>query len=328
MFTTFPREIASPKRFVVYSLEEFLFYVNTYNGKKDLYTSIYSFRRVENGKLNYNSAVIDKIFFDFDGEDSYKGVKKFAKFLHDDGIKFAIHFSGGGFHIFIAVESDEVINDYRLAIKSCQEEILNTYNLKQYCDTHVLGDIARITRIPNTFNLRRGRYCIPLLYEDLDKSFTDIKWMARKQRKIRKYWSKGRALKLKNTVTKPEKIINIGDGIVIDDIEPCIRNILSKRNPSHDERFLLVLWLSNEMREGIPIHKVNLDELSEKIVRYVEKLNWSDWDENYTRYQVRNIINKKFNNVPSHEWRKVRGICPGDCIMKKIEKDIKEMIGK
>jgi len=298
-------EIAFPHRIRVKTEKEALRYVNLYNGKKNLYKSLY--------KITDNGYVIDKIFFDFDGEKSHYATKKFAKFLHDDNIAFKVHFSGRGFHIFIPVVIKEKITDYKLSIRKLQEEILDTYNLRKYCDPHVIGDTARVVRIPNTFNLRANRYCIPLRYEDIQLSFEEIKELAKKQRWIINYAVKGRKLELKNVEKIKKYKTNVSNSIVVEGIEPCINRILEKRNPTHDERFLLVL------------HYKELGENMNQIVERFRKLNWIDWNENITEYQVRNIFEKEFE-LPTHEWRMQKGICPGKCFVYDMENEIERIL--
>jgi len=96
--------------------------------------------------------------------------------------------------------------------------------------------------------------------------------------------------------------------------DPCILRILNIVHPSHEERFLLCLWLSNMFRKGVDINTVDSLELSEKIISYIKSLNWDDYSEalntaKSTRYQVINIINKKYNFVPGCKWRRTYNIC-------------------
>jgi len=49
----------------------------------------------------------------------------------------------------------------------------------------------------------------------------------------------------------------------------------------------------------------------------MRSLNWDDFSEalntaKSTRYQVYNLIFKKYNFVPNCKWRRLRGICVSD----------------
>ncbi len=313
-------ELGFPQRRLVRSKDEILKFVQMYNGYRNLYLTLYEFRRMKTEFTpDYDSAIVPFVFFDFDGEESYKGAKKFTKFLADDGIKYRVNFSGGGFHIFVSVHG----NATRRSVRDTQCKILDDYNLLKYNDPHVVGDLARICRIPNTWNLNKKRFCIPLEPHDLEKySFDEIKTMAQKQRWIENTWSEGISIELEEIQRDREihqheieyKEPNTNG------IEPCVQYILEKRNPTHDERFFLVQYLSYNFRKGVSIDYVDRHSLINQIVEYLRKLNWSDWNEEYTRYQVQNIIQKRMNNVPSHEWRIQKGMCQGVCKYYEIER--------
>ncbi len=322
MFYEFPREIAFPQRRLVFNQEEYLWYINTYNGKRNLHTTVYAYQGV-NGRIPiYETAIVKWIYFDFDEKKSHEGAKKLTQFLLDDKIEFAVNLSGGGFHFYIGTKENNVPN-IKLSIKTLQEEILNTYNVLKYNDSHVIGNVAQETRITNTYNVRRKRYCIALKPEEVFLSWDEICKIAERQRSFNIWWNEGKKLELPMMESNSSTVNKGIDEIDIMAVEPCIENILKKRNPSHDERFLLCLYLSEEFRKGEDINKVNLDNLCEKIIDYMRELKWSDFcDEpnktKSTRYQVRNIIMKKMNEVPNCEWRKMRGICPGKCMVSLI----------
>jgi hypothetical protein len=71
MFDTFPREVGK-KRTVVANMEKFLEIINFLNGKDDVYTTVWSYKKLifkEHQNKNapeYKSARIDKIFLDLD----------------------------------------------------------------------------------------------------------------------------------------------------------------------------------------------------------------------------------------------------------------------
>jgi len=293
-------------------------YVNQLNGKKDIFRTVYNYAKLNSERVNYESAFIDRVFFDFDGNLSYKGAKKFIKFLQKDNIKFKVNFSGEGFHIFVKTTPLQS-NNPREMLRLTQEKLLDTYNLKQYVDSHILGDIARLYRLPNTWNVTKGRYCIPLTPDDFTKTYSEIKEMALKPRFIKQSWIGEKEIP-PVMVEQSQSLTKDITSTQISDVEPCIQRILEKRNPSHIERFVLVTWLSDKFRKGVHIRNVDKDSLVREICCYIEKLDWSDYDPRRTEYQVRNIIYKNINNMYSHEKRKQLGICPGYCIQYEIDK--------
>src|SRR3990167_10955340 len=109
MFDIFPREIATPKRRIVFNWKEMKDVIDKYNGKMSLYTTVYSFDKIDKkdkyGKIFYlgvpSTAVIDKLFFDFDKSDCYEKMLKFHLYLKKLDIMHCINFSGKGFHVYI-----------------------------------------------------------------------------------------------------------------------------------------------------------------------------------------------------------------------------------
>ncbi len=65
---TFPREVGSPKRKLIKNRNQFYNFVNLYNKHKTIYYSIYNCDDFH----NFDNCTIDKIFFDFDGEQAYE----------------------------------------------------------------------------------------------------------------------------------------------------------------------------------------------------------------------------------------------------------------
>ena len=99
-------EIFIPKRrIVIANPEQIQHYISVYNGKKNIYQSVYHYKN----KPSAINAIVDKVFLDFDYDDDlkfYDDVKKVAKYLHKHGIRFYIRFSGRGFHIFVMVQNN------------------------------------------------------------------------------------------------------------------------------------------------------------------------------------------------------------------------------
>lgn len=328
IFDTFPREVGFPERMLIHNVNDYNQFVYDYNTIKSLYTTVYAFDKILGRKPLYQTAIIDKVFFDFDGLESHEGVKIFVKGLLQDNYKFIIHFSGGGFHIFVATKRVLYSISAKEFIKRIQKHLLQRYNIEKYSDSHVIGDISRICRIPNTLNVRRGRYCIPLYPNQvLDLTIDEIIELAQKPQYINNYGAgeflaippeniiddKITLAKFENSETYPVKIFPKPKRLVNDNenYPKCIEKILQRENPTHDERFLLVLYLSKRYRKGIHIERANIKVLTKRILNFFRRLKWRDWDEEITLYQINNILNKRYNNVPNCEWRKERKICKG-----------------
>ena len=87
------------KRQIVKSKEEFIDWVNAYNGKMNCYTTVYDFAVVnENTKID-SSVILDRIFLDFDAHDeplekAYEDFLSVSKKFLDEDIMFRPLFSG------------------------------------------------------------------------------------------------------------------------------------------------------------------------------------------------------------------------------------------
>jgi hypothetical protein len=306
-------------RILIKTPQQYRNLINTWNGKKNLYRSVYHFD-LKNGKPDFFNIIINQIFVEFDNDNSHEVSKKFAQELLKDNIKFRINFSGRrGFHFYISCEHKDI--DRKSYLNALHQYIINKYNITNDVDHHIIGNINQLRRIENTLNIRGNLYCIPITYQELTSlTFDKIKELAGKPRNYVTSWVDGNNIKLDNIklTNINEKYISNGDGKFkeIDDIlpEPCMVRILNLIHPTQEERFLLCMWLSHHFRDGKDIKDFNLDELKEKVISFMRTRNWDDYSEavntsKSTRYQVNNILNKKFNFVPSCKWRKMYNIC-------------------
>jgi len=260
MFNSFPREVANPRRKVVFNNKEFMKFIQTYNGKTNCYTSVYSFDLVTQDKQRkvvpvYETARINKLFFDLDSENCYEDTKKLKEWCEENKYMYRIVFSGRGYHFYLFTKEAEIEHK-----KDCLLQAQNyiVEKLKIEVDKQTQGDLARITRIPNTYNLRRRRFCIPLTKEQFEKGHEFVKELAKKQNKVTHtiYGSKKFDIKPFDKPTNIEKILlkNLEfshkfDGKIKDIVEEfpdCIKNLIQKiklLKHSYKERFVLILYL-------------------------------------------------------------------------------------
>lgn len=179
LYNTFPRQIAIPYRINCRNELEFRNIVARYNGRKRVYSSIYNYNTLKGPMEPYN-IVLDKIFFDFDGENAYDSICAAVKYLLRCGTRFVFFFSGGGFHLYIICTNGRLVEgDKKACLINAQMHYQKLLNLD--IDRAVIGDLARVATVPNTFNTKRNRYCIPLTVEDLNKGMEYIKELSRHQ---------------------------------------------------------------------------------------------------------------------------------------------------
>lgn len=183
-----------------------------YNGITNLYTSIYQIRKNEYKIINnrkvrkYSSVIIDKLFYDLDiFKTCWHKTQLIHKSLMKEDIKHTVILSGGGFHPYIFTEplkiedlkQDKTEQHLKFILKNAQQGVINniinpylskedkiTYGYQKTCDidSHVIGDIGRIARIPNTWHPKRKRYAIPIIKNDFTKSFEEILQLSKHQR--------------------------------------------------------------------------------------------------------------------------------------------------
>lgn len=174
LYKSFPRQIAIPWRKNV-DKDEFYKCINKYNGIKRLFSSVYNFTTDE----ERNNILIDKIFFDFDGNTALDEVSKLVAYLRRENYKYLLLFSGGGFHVYVFTSNYEHLNNVKYTLLNIHNYIQKEANI--VFDRAIAGDIARVATIPNTWNTKRRRFCIPLTNEDLTLSYNEIREKAKKQ---------------------------------------------------------------------------------------------------------------------------------------------------
>jgi len=256
----FPREIAFPKRQYVQTAKEFIKLVNAYNGKKNIYFSLYNCcdKSEYNGGIasNFENAIIDKVFFDLDGdtlEKPFEDLKKLIAYCQKRKYKFCMMFSGKkGFHFYIFCK--EVKN--RNLLKNCQEYLMKILNIN--VDRHIIGDTARISRMPNTWHLTGERYCINLSIDDVKQGIEFIRKKAEQPNP--EFFVYGEELLDLTTLPNIEretktngelpdfdynKILDVKDDL-IKDFPPCVQSWLTTyENSIHRNRFLFALYCAH-----------------------------------------------------------------------------------
>ncbi len=325
MFFKFPREVGLPRK-VVFNKKEFLDFINLNNGHKDkIYTSLYTFTVAENnGRQTYkeNSQVIDKIFFDFDGEPSFEHTHRFHEYCDKNSLMHSIAFSGGGFHCYIYCHETnkpgyEYLQNKKDTIANAQKFIEKEANVVN--DEHVVGNIAQMARVWNTYNIKRKSFCIPLTRKQLENlSLNEIKSLAKKQNFTNDIVMNKKKLELKGFDTKRENGFIDWDGkidiniegnrmpIEIDSLPDCIKYLLSKKHPLWRERGFVVMYLRDigllPQETAIVMKKF----LSERDYRHAITDPHGD-------KQIKYLYSRNDLLFPSCRTMREKKACPGKC---------------
>lgn len=321
---------------MVYNIEQFNECINKLNGKKNLYTSVYAFSRLKQNEYqqmcpDYGSAIIDKLFFDFDSEKALDNVKKLHIYCLSKNIMHTIIFSGGGFHLYIFCEEsplmfpyDTVDNGQRHFAKEVSLTIgePQTHDL----DEAIVGDLARITRVPFTYNLKRKRWCLPVTHNDLiEKTYDDFKKIAEDDKnttltspktygkikvnlKAFDYQSPKRLEVLEDDIPLLGNITHIND----EKFWPCVENMIVKRSGCFPW-YWGTIWLKEK-----GYTKQEADDVMKK---YLSKYKRTDgFGSDYEHYKksdrhLDTVYNDKTGKhwFPSAKHLFKKGICPGKC---------------
>lgn len=177
LYKSFPRQIAYPHRKTV-DEAEFYSIINRLNGKVRIFASIYNF--TANPEFDRINLDLDKVFFDFDGDNALDHTKRLAFHLRRADLKHLILFSGGGFHVYLFTKGYENLKNKKACLMNIHKYFTREYSVE--FDKAIVGDIARVATVVNTWNTKRRRYCIPITVDDLICGYEHISELARNQR--------------------------------------------------------------------------------------------------------------------------------------------------
>lgn len=180
------REFGNPARVArCFSKEDIEKQVDRFNGKRNCYASVYVFDSLADieGKTDYDSAILDTLWFDFDdAKDINKCLKDVRKLIKKyclpNNITPRIYLTGGkGYQMnidlycptdFSATMKRRVLREYLLHIKK-------EFKLKTLDEACINNSVTCLRRIPNTAYISKitnepiGVYCIPLTVDEILK---------------------------------------------------------------------------------------------------------------------------------------------------------------
>lgn len=336
----FPREMwagslrsraREASRIVVKNEEEYKDFIKMYNGKMNLFTSVYDYKHfTPNRGLEY-SIIIDRIFLDFDAhgkplEGLYEDVLVMHRWLLEKDYKHNIAFSGRGFHIFVYGEVARTFRQVKAFFNVCHDVV----NKSEYLDTVVINT-SRLRRIQNSFHLGANRWCIPITTEDLLSGLPTIYKLSTEGIRNIKPVYYGSSLVKWPDVKKMETA-----DIEIDSVEspgdlpilPCLKNAVMSENPNHRARVLLVQWY-NEFLSELTVVKENLSckprEIQGQALVDIKAIieneiytiasnedTWIDYNKYETQKHVSFIVDRRYM-APNCNTLIEEGLCIGKC---------------
>ena len=313
LFSPFFREVGK-KRKVVQNLREWLNEIAKLDGFDDVFTSVYPL-----------DGTVDKIFFDIDDKDDIERAFAVACQLYESLRKknytlIPVFTGGKGFHIYVLLEPRKyskvcVEKKKRLLANATyflleEAQLIENDKVVKQIDTHVIGDLRRLTRVPNTLRTNKRAYCIFLpdnftklnieeiielskhLSPDYSYKINDLPTLfdfpvvlrGAKEEEFKRL-DRERSIRVPANVREYLKRL----------LRPCIFHELLKEEPEH------------HIRVAATIDLLNLGFSPEEIIQIYSRLGWVDFDWKKTSYQVYQIAEKGYRPYSCRKLREIVG---------------------
>jgi hypothetical protein len=223
--------------------------------------------------------------------------------------------SGRGYHLYILAKTYRAKNS-KSCIYNSQHYFIDSLGL--IVDAQVIGNPAQLARIPNTWNGKGKRFCIPLTKEQFDKGDEFIKTLANNQNfikniiigeelfNIKKYDCEIKEKEYKTNVGEIKECINEK----YFNIAPiCIQNLLLKNNIRWKERYLIILFYRELGYTKQEVYNILKNHLSEKklyhCINEERQLQYLFEKDNLLFPKCENIINDGFCNKKCEKYNNV-----------------------
>jgi len=345
----FPREVldiqasgAKGFRRLVSTGHELEKYWKGKNGLANAYMTVYGYRATnppKHHRCDYNTPVIRHFVMDFDCKDfrarrevdmvvPLEQVRSLHQHLLDNDIKHGVWFSGGGFHVWVMLSQTYMPTNGREVsrIKEAGRRLLNDWEteLGLTCsDPTVPFDTAGMIRIPNSFNDRKGLWCIPLKSDEvMHLGPEEIMELALHPRRgYFPYCNSGAVLHVKEKGPTPFKRNTPKMDIATADMDgvkilPCLNAVACQEgNPDHHPRVYLAQYLMHRLRWFMPRDTQSVEDKEkaiEEVLQFMSGLGWADWDEGTSRKHLTHIADN-YDDHPTCATLFGKGYCLGKC---------------
>ncbi len=341
----FPREVNLFRR-VVHDKDEFNKWWTSLGNASDAYMSVFGFQQLKEPNYrrgNYQTAIVRHFVLDFDCQMIQGGsmvevpptvvlneVRRLHNYLLEQDIKHGIWFSGGGFHVWVKLDRVHTIGTYEMSsiLKGAGRCLVRSWanELSLQCiDPTVTFDLASLIRVPNSYNVKRGLWSIPLTTEELTTlEWEDIQELAQTHRSG--YFSYGSTgCHLDTTISLEDSLY----GMLNHDTEniptltmngiavlPCLQasSCRTGSNPTHDARYHLVAYLAARLRHFRPPQTVNglAPKHIDQITDFIRTIQWVDFNPEITRNYTKHIVEGPYKHTSCASLFN-RGYCVGKC---------------
>lgn len=317
------KDIGFPERVICKSEKEFYDTINKYNGiREKIYFSLYDCDE----NRNFDEAEIHVIGLDLDSEKSLDNLIKLWEYCKKNNYKSLYTFSTKGFWCYVFTKNHKRLKNkcsaLRLATEHIAKEIGLTIGLEKDndLDGHVVGDVKRITRLPNSFDIKRKRYCIPITIEDMRKGYEWIVEKSKKQHFTYSYYNRDyfsinifdRPAEEKVNLAELKTEIKVDDK-VIDNFLPCVKNCIANIPLKSHNQFWV--WTTIYMKEI----SLNENAIKKLVKPFLEKHKRSDgkgendWVHYLTFDHLPESVVRSSYSMPCCDKLMKAGYCPGRC---------------
>jgi len=287
LFSPFDREVANPKRWRIHNKGDFIKFIDQNNGVADCYSSIYP-----------SDSTIDKVYFDLDSPDGVVGsvgeARKLYVWLLAEGFNVVPIITGKkGFHFYLLLKPKQYDDAKKLLTSATLSILSRCFGYSEngvikttMVDPHVIGDIRRISRVPNTLRPPENLTWCTFLPDDWVKMSTAELVSHMKSPVTYNYDLDGVFPTLEDFPDPPAEIIKW----------KTFEGAESAR-PIKDNRFLKNLLrpcLYRHMMSDHPGHAVRVASTVDllqffeptKVLEMYRVLGWTDWDPDETLKQI------------------------------------------
>ena len=335
----FPREMwagsrrnraREPSRIIVKNTDEYNDFISLYNGKMNVFTSVYDYEHFTSNRGLEYSIILDRIFLDFDAhdgdlEEAFTACRKMHIWLCEKDYKHTIAFSGRGFHIFVCGKRTHSLRQIKAFFNICRDVVHGSKSLDD-----LVINTSSLRRVQTRYHIGADRYCTPINSNDLMEGLNWILGISLKPSRHEPVYY-GKKLVEWPDVKSMETV-----DIEIDSVEspgelpilPCLKNAIMAENPNHRARVLLAQWYNEFLSEMVILERgltckpreISGDALTDvkriieeeiKIIASNEDV-WIDYKVSESRKHVDFIVGNRYM-APHCNTLIAEGLCVGKC---------------
>jgi hypothetical protein len=302
LFSPFERDVGTPARQRIHTMRDFVKFIEQNNGRTDCYAEVYAFPYT----------TIDKVFLDFDGPSAVKEAQQVYTYLKAKRIPVIPVASGKkGIHLHVMIKPQTFTthDEAKTALTMITWSLLSEFSSLTSLDTHVIGDVRRFCRIPNTLRPPENvNWCVFLpenwdTMTELDiiryiKAPHAVNYNLPPRQEVKPTTSTNRQRQTSGQMTVQTMIPAQSHEFLQRILRPCLYNAICQPNPRHHVRVAATVDLKNA---GLPFSFVE---------RLYSTLKWIDYDPNITHYQITQIYKSNYSSYSCKRLQEL-GICDG-----------------